>query len=62
MSDLQDRIRKSMPTDSVGVFDRQLVTDVIAYVLKMNGFPAGQSDLPKETEPLHEIVIQAKKP
>ncbi len=62
LSDLQDRIRKTMPSDSAGIYDRQLVTDVIAYVLKANGFPAGATDLPKETGPLSEIVIQTAKP
>src|SRR6266699_2992676 len=42
LSDLQTRIRTTMPSDSVGIYDRQLVTDVIAYLLKANGFPAGQ--------------------
>lgn len=63
LSDLQERIRTTMPPDSaVGIFDRQLVTDVMAYMLKMNGFPAGGSDLPKETERLKEIIVQTAKP
>lgn len=61
LSDLQDRIRKTMPTDSVGIFDRQLVTDVIAYVLKANGFPAGGTDLPVDSLALKEIVVQASR-
>jgi mono/diheme cytochrome c family protein len=61
LSDLHDRIRKTMPTDSVGIFDRQLVTDVIAYVLKANGFPAGAADLPVDTLALRDIVVQASK-
>jgi hypothetical protein len=51
-----------MPTDTVGIFDRQLVTDVIAYVLKVNGFPAGVVDLPSDTVALKEIVVQASRP
>jgi mono/diheme cytochrome c family protein len=63
LSDLQERIRTTMPPDSaVGIFDRQLVTDVMAYMLKVNGFPAGASDLPKEPERLKEIIVQAAKP
>lgn len=62
LSDLQDRIRTTMPSDSVGIYDRQLVTDVMAYVLKMNGFPAGANDLPRETERLKDIMLQAAKP
>jgi len=62
LSDLQTRIRTTMPSDSVGVYERQLVTDVIAYLLKANGFPAGGVALPQDIEPLKEIVIQASRP
>lgn len=62
LSDLQTRIRTTMPTDSIGIYDRQLVTDVMAYMLKMNGFPAGAADLPKDLDPLRDIVVQASKP
>lgn len=63
LSDLQERIRTTMPPDSaVGIFDRQLVTDVMAYMLRANGFPAGGSDLPKEPERLREIIVQTAKP
>ena len=62
LSDLQTRIRTTMPSDSVGVYERQLVTDVIAYLLKANGFPAGGVALPQDIEPLKEIMIQASRP
>src|SRR5205809_1108737 len=42
LSDLQKRVKTTMPSDSVGIYDNQLVIDVIAFVLKANGFPAGQ--------------------
>jgi mono/diheme cytochrome c family protein len=62
LSDLQTRIRTTMPTDSAGIYDRRLVTDVIAYLLKANGFPAGNADLPNDVEQLKEILIQARTP
>ena len=62
LSDLQKRIKTTMPSDSVGIYDQQLVTDVIAFMLKTNGFPAGATDLPKDAELLKEIVIKAGKP
>ncbi|MEO9034893.1 MAG: cytochrome c [Gemmatimonadaceae bacterium] len=62
LSDLSDRIRKTMPSDSVGIYDRQLVVDVMAYLLKMNGFPAGETDLPKDLDRLKDITIVATKP
>jgi S-disulfanyl-L-cysteine oxidoreductase SoxD len=62
LSDLQDRIRTTMPPDSLGLYDRPFVTDVIAYVLKANGFPAGASDLSPEPERLKTITVQSAKP
>jgi hypothetical protein len=62
LSDLQDRIRTTMPPDSIGLYDRQFVTDVIAYMLKMNGFPPGVGDLPPETDRLKAILVQAARP
>jgi len=62
LSDLQKRIKTTMPSDTVGVYDIQLVTDVIAFMLKANGFPAGSVDLPKDAEPLKDITIKAGKP
>jgi len=62
LSDLQKRIKTTMPSDTVGVYDIQLVTDVIAFMLRANGYPAGAAELPKEVEPLKEIIVKAGKP
>ena len=62
LSDLQDRIRNTMPPDSIGLYDRQFVTDVIAYVLKANAFPAGSTDLSPDGDRLKTITIQTAKP
>jgi hypothetical protein len=51
-----------MPSDTVGVYDIQLVTDVIAFMLRANGFPAGATELPKDAEPLKTIMVKAGKP
>src|SRR3954463_1247696 len=62
VSDLQTRVKTTMPSDSVGIYPPQLVIDVIAYLFKANGFPAGQVELPKEGDPLKEIVIKTSRP
>jgi cytochrome c553 len=62
LADLHDRIRTSMPPDDPGSFARPLITDVVAYMLKVNGFPAGAADLPTTTDSLKEIVVRATKP
>jgi len=62
VADLHDRIRTTMPSDDPGTFARPLITDVVAYMLKVNGFPAGAVDLPTTTDSLKEIVVRASKP
>ena len=59
---LHERIRKTMPTDDPGTYGRQEIADVMAYLLKVNGFPAGAVELPKEAEALTEIRLEARKP
>jgi hypothetical protein len=61
VSDLQKRIVETMPSDSVGIYDRTLATDVIAFMLKANGFPAGAIDLSVEPDSLKSITIATEK-
>jgi len=46
VGDLFDRIRTTMPLDNPGKLSRQQNADVIAFVLKANGWPAGTTELP----------------
>lgn len=62
LHDLHDRVRTSMPTDTPGVFSRQEVTDVIAYVLRYNGFPAGVEPMPSSDDALRGIRFVSTKP
>lgn len=62
LEDLHERIRTSMPTDTPGVYSKQQVTDVIAYMLRFNGFPAGAHELTHELDALKGIKFVATKP
>lgn len=59
--DLFDRIRTTMPLDKPGRLTRQQTADVIAFVLKANGWPAGAAELPPDPAALREIRIQTAK-
>ena len=59
---LHDRIRSSMPTDDPGTLAKPLVTDVLAYMLKVNGFPPGAAELTTDGDTLKTILVQAAKP
>jgi mono/diheme cytochrome c family protein len=60
--DLFERIRLTMPLDRPGVLMRQQNADVIAFVLKKNGWPAGSTELSRELAPLKAIRIESVKP
>ena len=59
---LHDRIRTSMPTDDPETLSRQTVSDVMAYILKVNAFPAGTIELPVSADSLKDISVRAAKP
>lgn len=60
--DLMDRIRKTMPSNAPGTLGRADAAVVLAYVLKSNGFPAGETQLDQRTEFLRGIRIDATAP
>ena len=57
---LVDFTRKTMPSDGPGKLSRRQCTDMIAYLLSANGFPAGELDLDSDAAVLNEILIQPK--
>lgn len=62
LGDLFDRIRKTMPQAKPGSLTRQQVSDVLAFMLSMNKFPAGKTELYRQSEMLKEIRFETKKP
>ena len=62
VGDLFERIRIPMPEGRPGTLSRQVNADILAYLLSGNQFPAGKSDLVKETELLKQIKFEAVKP
>lgn len=62
VGDLFERIRTTMPIGRAGRLSRQINADIVAYMLKANRYPAGETELAKETEVLKQIRITANKP
>jgi mono/diheme cytochrome c family protein len=58
--DLYERIRTTMPQDRPGRLSRASYTDIIAYIFKVNGFPAGETELPTESAALKAIMVTSK--
>jgi mono/diheme cytochrome c family protein len=62
MYELHDRVMSSMPTDTPGSYKREDVADVLAYVLSVNGFPAGKKELANTDSALKSIAFVSTKP
>ena len=58
--DLFDQIRTTMPDDNPGGLTTQQYKDIVAYILKANGIPAGTDSLPGDPEALRQFRIDAK--
>jgi mono/diheme cytochrome c family protein len=54
---LATRIRTTMPLDNPGSLGTAAAADVSAYILSKNGYPAGQSELPREPSLLEQVKI-----
>lgn len=55
--ELFDRIRTTMPQDNPGKLSRAQYADILSFILKSNGYPAGQKDLDQRTEFLKAIAF-----
>jgi mono/diheme cytochrome c family protein len=62
LGDMVERIRISMPQNDPGTLARADIVDVTAYILQQNRFPAGESELPRQTALLRTIAYEAYGP
>jgi len=62
VGDLSERVRRTMPPNKLGSLNRQEIADTLGYVLGVNSFPVGKTELDPKTEVLKQIRIEATKP
>lgn len=62
LSDLFDRVRATAPASNPGSLNRDEVAALMAYLLELNGFPSGPSDLPSASELLKPIRFELANP
>jgi hypothetical protein len=62
VGELYERIRVSMPPSNPNSLPPKDKADIVAYLLKQNGFPAGTAELAPEAEALKGIKFVATKP
>lgn len=58
VADLYKSISENMPDDSPGSLTTQEYVDVVAYILQLNGFPAGSAEL-AEGEAMQAVTLEA---
>jgi S-disulfanyl-L-cysteine oxidoreductase SoxD len=61
LGDLFDRVRTTMPLNAPASLGRERYADILAFILKSNGFPAGQTELDRRSEFLNTIRFEASK-
>jgi quinoprotein glucose dehydrogenase len=57
-----NKIRRTMPRDNPGKITLEQSADILAYMLKFNGFPAGKAELPADPSSLTDTLFEAVKP
>jgi S-disulfanyl-L-cysteine oxidoreductase SoxD len=58
LEDLYDYISTTMPLDHPGSLDVRAYTDIVAYLLKANGFPSGTAELQQSNLPAIRFDIR----
>lgn len=53
-----DLIRTTMPSTNPGNLSDQANIDIVAFILKFNGYPAGKQELAVDSRVLEKIVIE----
>jgi mono/diheme cytochrome c family protein len=60
LHELFHHMSTTMPEDNPGSLKPQQYADVVAYFLKLNGYPAGTAELPSAAEGLKAIKFDKK--
>jgi len=57
VGDIYEFVLYSMPDDNPGGLPEQTYADIVAYMLSMNDFPAGDAELPTSMDALMEMKM-----
>ena len=58
---LFEKMQTSMPADRPGQLSREQNADILAFLFRSNGFPAGEKELPTDAAVLQKIRFEAAK-
>jgi mono/diheme cytochrome c family protein len=62
LGDLFEKTQATMPADHPGTVSREDNAAILAFILRTNGFPAGDKDLTTASDSLAKIRFQVEKP
>lgn len=62
VDDLVQAVRASMPQEAPNSLTPAAYVDLIGYLLKENGSPAGTEELPADREKLRQIIVTMRPP
>jgi mono/diheme cytochrome c family protein len=62
LSEMFAKTQETMPKTAPGSLSLQQYVDVISYVLSMNGWPAGDTELSPKVVQLKAIIIEPREP
>ena len=62
MLDVVQVIKQSMPQEAPDSLGMPAYVDIVSYLLKSNGSPAGASELPVENDALRQILMSSHAP
>jgi mono/diheme cytochrome c family protein len=58
LDDLYYIIRSLMPNNAPGSLSKAQYADVVAYILKINNYPAGEAELVPKAAAMKEVILQ----
>ena len=58
--DVVQVIRQTMPQEAPDSLGTETYVDIVSYVFKANGSPAGAADLPSDRATLKQVLVTAK--
>ncbi len=60
LGELFERMKTLMPPENPDSLPKETYRDLTAFILRANGYPAGDTELPAESDPLNRIFITGK--
>lgn len=58
LGELFDKIKMTMPQNNPGTLTPETTADLVAFILKLNEFPAGEAEVPVDADALNKITFK----